>query len=288
VARYEFLRNELKNQVQFSLKMKLMPLHELEKKKEILQSSVKIMTQQKEEFESIMNGKIKSLQQYVHNTVNKEGKLLAETVNEQIGEISNLDEDNYSDINEKLKILILTKLETMKGLLEERTKSSFKDLLMQTAGRSENFLHELSANMDAYLGMDFKLISEKFDLDVYTSFYLTVSSSGDVKGLKFPGLNKLLPATVRKKQLIKKLKDHYNEIVVTDTAAIGYDLQYKIQESFRKFNYDLNNMLRELLDNLQNKIEDTIASKKINEQASESELKALNETIEQINSLAVK
>ena len=133
---------------------------------------------------------------------------------------------------------------------------------------------------------NFRLISDKFDLDIYTSFYLTVGSSSDVETLKLPFSNRLLPPSVRKKKLIKRLKDHYNKIIITDTAAIGYDLQYKIQESFRKFNYELNNMLQELLDNLQNKIEDSISSKKINEQASEVEIKKLHKTIEQLDLLA--
>jgi uncharacterized membrane protein YgaE (UPF0421/DUF939 family) len=134
--------------------------------------------------------------------------------------------------------------------------------------------------------MDFKLISEKFDLEVYTSFYLTVSSSGDLQTWKPTGFNKLLPTSVRKRHLIKKLENQYKEIIITDTAAIGYDLQYKIQESFRKFNYDLNNRLEELLENLRTKIDDTIASKKLNEQASEEEIRKLHQTIKEIDLLA--
>ncbi len=288
LSRYEFLRNELKNQVQFILKMKLMPLDELEQKKDILLASVKIMSQQKEEFESIMEGKIKSLQQNIQQAVNEEGKLLANTVNQQINDIPNPDEKSYSDLNEKLKVTLLNRLNFMKESLEVRTKESFKDLLIQTAGKSENFFHELATNMDAYLGMDFRLISEKFDLDIYTSFYLTVSSSSDVESLKLPVFHKFLPSSIRKKKLIKRFKDHYNRIIVTDTAAIGYDLHYKIQESFRKFNYELKNMLEELLENLQNKIEESISSKKINQQASEAEIKILNETIENLDLLAEK
>ncbi|MEO8932695.1 MAG: hypothetical protein ABI295_00175, partial [Xanthomarina sp.] len=287
IKRYEFLRNELKNEIQLILKLKLMPLDELEEKKNMLQSSVKIMTQQKEEFESIMDGKIKSLQTYIRQTINEEAHLLTEMVNGQINEISNPDEQHILRLTETLKSLLFTKLETIKGSLEEKTKESFKDLLIQTAGKSESFLHELSTNLDTYLGMDFKLISEKFDLDVYTSFYLTVSSSTHSQTWKSSVLNKLLPNQVRKKRVIKKLQDHYKNIIIRDSAAIGYDLQYKVQESFRKFNYDLNNRLKELLENLRTKIEDTIASKKRNEQASEEEIKKLHQKINQIESLAV-
>ena len=285
--RYEFLRHLLKNKIQFNLQMTLMPLHELEDKKNILQSSVEIMTQQKEEFESIMNGKVKSLQKHIHQTINKEAQLLIEMVNRQINEISDPDEQPILRLNETLKNLLLTKFETIKGSLEETTKESFKDLLIQTSGKSESFLHELSTNLDTYLGLDFKLISEKFDLDVYTSFYLTVSSSNNLHPWKSSGLNKLLPARIRKNRLIKKLQDHYKKIIIRDISAIGYDLQYKVQESFRKFNYDLNNRLKELLKNLGTKINDTIASKKRNEQASDEEIKELYQTIDKIDSLAV-
>ena len=287
IKRYEFLRNELKNEIQFILKLKLMPLNELEEKKNILQSSVKIMTQQKEEFESIMEGKIKSLQRYIRQTINEEAHLLNELVNHQISEISNPDEQHILLLNEKLKSLLLTKLETIKESLEEKTKESFKDLLIQTAGKSESFLHELSTNLDTYLGMDFKLISEKFDLDVYTSFYLTVNSSMNSQTWKSPIFHKLLPASLRKNRSIKKLQHYYKKTIIRDTAAIGYDLQYRVQESFRKFNYDLNNRLKELLENLGNKIDDTLASKRRNEQASEEEIKKLQQKINEIASLAV-
>lgn len=283
--RFGFLRNQLKNELQFLLKMMMMPLKELEEKKNILQSSVEIMTQQKEEFESVMNGKIKSLQQYIHQAMNDEGKLLTEAVNEQISHISKFVEKDINDLTKEIDALITNKLETIKASLEEKTKESFKNLLMQSAGRSENFLHELSTNLNTYLGYEFELISEKFDLDVYTSFYLTVNSSRPTGASEFSIFNKLLPAGLRKKQLIKKLEEHYHEIIVTDTASIGYDLQYKIQESFRKFNYDLNNRLKELLSNLQQKIEDTIASKKINEEASEAEINRVTESIGHINNL---
>ena len=285
--RYEFLRNGLKNEIQFILKMTLMPLNELEEKKNMLQSSVKIMTQQKEEFESIMDGKIKSLQKYIRQTINEEAQLLTETVNQQINEISNTEEQHILRLNETLKSLLFTKLETIKETLEEKTKDSFKDLLIQTAGKSESFLNELSNNLDTYLGMDFNLISEKFDLDIYTSFYLTVRTSTNSQTWQSPILHRFLPAYIRKKYLKKKLQDQYKEIIIRDTSSIGYDLQYKIQESFRKFNYDLNSQLKELLENLRTKIDDTIASKKRNEQASEEEIKKLQEKINEIELLAI-
>ena len=103
--RYEFLRNELKNEIRLILKLKLMPLNELEEKKNILQSSVKIMTQDKEEFESIMEGKIKSLQKYIHQVINEQAHLLIEAVNLQINEISNSNKQSYSIWNEELKRL---------------------------------------------------------------------------------------------------------------------------------------------------------------------------------------
>lgn len=287
IKRYEFLRHGLENEIQFILKMMLMPLDELEEKKNMLQSSVEIMTQQKEEFESIMNGKVKSLQKHIHQTINEEAYHLIATVNREISAFPITDDSSFSVLNKKLKSLLLAKLETVKGLLEEKTKESFKDLLIQTAGRSESFLHELSTNLDTYLGLDFKLISEKFDLDVYTAFYLTVSSSSDSQTWKSSSLSKLLPAQIRKRRFIKNLQDHYKKIIIRDTAAIGYDLQYKVQESFRKFNYDLNKSLRELLENLETKINDTIASKKQNEKASEKEINKLHQTITDIASLAV-
>ncbi len=111
------------------------------------------------------------------------------------------------------------------------------------------------------MGINFENIAEKFDLDVYTAFYLTLDSGKppvvSQKGLLF----KLLPISAQKKKMFRQLQEHYNEIIVRNVASIIYDLQYKIQESFRKFNYDLNNKLKELLDNINKLLSDIIEAR---------------------------
>lgn len=123
------------------------------------------------------------------------------------------------------------------------------------------------------------MIADRFDLDVYTSFYLTVQSSVGTIHSGNPVLNSLLPVSFRRKHLQNKLKKHYGELITRNSASIGYDLTYKIQESFRKFNYGLNHRLQELLDSIKEVIAHTIGQKNNAESLIEVEIEDLKEKL---------
>ncbi len=234
LKRYGSLRNELKNEIQLTLELKLMPLDELEEKMDILQSSVRIMTREKEEFDSIMNGKVRSLQKHIHQKMNEEVHLLSGMVERRVSEIPSADEHHFARLNEELRNFVLAGFETIKVSLEEKVKGNFKDLLIQTAGRSEGFLDELSKNLDTYLGIRFESISDEFDLDVYTSFYLTVNSAAYSKAWRSPALNRVLPERIRKRRSIKKLRDQYIGTIIRDTLNTKHGVMSACKRNLKR------------------------------------------------------
>jgi hypothetical protein len=112
---------------------------------------------------------------------------------------------------------------------------------------------------------------------VYTAFYLSLDSGLGAIRPDRSVLGRLLPASARRKQLINQLKEHYNNLIIRNGASIAYDLTYKIQESFRKFNYDLNNRLKELLESIRTIITDTIGKKQEAETVIADEIRDLKE-----------
>jgi hypothetical protein len=101
-------------------------------------------------------------------------------------------------------------------------------------------------------------------------------------------LNRLLPSSFRRKQLLNKLRKHYSDLIVRNSASIAYDLTYKIQESFRKFNYDLNNRFVELLESIQEIIEHTIQQKNKAEDLIDQDVKDLKEKIMKMASIKME
>lgn len=106
-----------------------------------------------------------------------------------------------------------------------------------------------------------ELISEQFDLNVYTSFYLSLDSGLPPLQKVHSFFDKLFPASYQRRKLYTRWQNHYKEIIIRNAASIVYDLSYKIQESFRKFNYDLKMKMNNVLRSMEKSIGDVIENK---------------------------
>jgi GTP-binding protein EngB required for normal cell division len=270
-------------QLQFKVDAYLMPLQELENKSNQLTSSIQLMNDQKDEFESIITGKIKLLRQSIDEAVNAESIQLEKYVNEKTSTIETLQSDSLKAKQNEIDELILRCFNEVKSQWEQKAKEHFKNLLQQYSTRSQSFFSELSGQFSSYFGQNVDIISEQFDLNAYTSFYLSLDSGLPPLRLSKSIFSGLLPPSVQKRKLQKKWQEHYKEVIIRNTAAIIYDLSYKIQESFRKFNYDLNEKMKQLLSNMQKSIDDIIAGKAREEADKDAVFKDLTNRLEQLN-----
>ena len=75
------------------------------------------------------------------------------------------------------------------------------------------------------------------------------------------------------------MKNHYNEFITRNTDSIIYDLTYRIQESFRKFNYDLNAKMHVVLGSMENNIKEVIINKTKTELQNEVVVNEINSRI---------
>lgn len=273
-------------QIQLKRDAFLMPLNELEAKQSELHASIQLMNGQKDEFESIINGKVKLLQQMIHESVNDASKKLRNEVYVKIDTLveNNLSAEENTRALQQLNDFILNEFNALKTEWEQKAKEHFKNLLSQYSQRSQSFLNELAKNLTALLNFSFELIADQFDLNIYSSFYLTLDS-GVSPVYNQNTLMKTLFPKAAKKNLQTKWQQHYNEIIVRNTSAIIYDLQYKIQESFRRFNYDLNNRLDELLNNINKILQDTQTERLSKGQAVEDTITRLNDKLQALQEL---
>lgn len=266
VRQYQSLKNQLTSFLQLRLDSLRMPLHELERRQDQFRSSLSLLQEQKEEFQNITNGKIKNIDHYIHISVNnirkeidKEIDLKLETV--LLGKSIGADKKAIYHLQKEINQLVISRFITIKGKMETETKEHFHNLLQQYVSRSQSFLNELAKNLSALMGLDFELIVQKFDLNVYTSFYLTLEGGEQPIDFSNNIMNKFLSKAKKEKNTLRRIKEHFHAVINTNTASVIYDLQYKIQESFRKFNYDLNNHLGELIDSIENILKEIIQKK---------------------------
>lgn len=281
VKQYGWLHMQLQMLVQLKLDTLRMPLEELEQKQAKLNNSILLMQQQKAEFESIINGKVHLLQEQIHSMVSSESKLVRSTVYKRLEESSyNIpDTEELNSIQTELNKFILNHFYSLKNKLEEATREQFKNLLQQYSNRSQSFLNLLANHLSTLMGISFEMIAGQFDLNTYTSFYLSLDSGLGTIAASRSFWNKLIPASIRRKSILRKLRENYNAIIIRNASSIGYDLEYKIQESFRKFNYDLNNRLTDLLETIGGIVRTTVELKNRKSYLLESEIEGLNKDL---------
>jgi hypothetical protein len=126
------------------------------------------------------------------------------------------------------------------------------------------------------------LLAEQFDLNAYTPFYLGLDSGLSAVDNPLTFFDRLFSFSFQQKKIQAKLKKHYEEIIVRNTASIMYDLNYKIQESFRRFNYDLHGRVNDVLINMEENIKEVIANKTKTELQNEEVIKDINNRLSEL------
>ena len=234
------------------------------------------MNERKDEFESIIAGKIKRLQKDIDEDLNNKRNALRLEINAIIDEIPDIKTETLTASRTRLDDLIRESFENIKAEWELKTREHFRELLEQYSQRSQSFLNELSAHLSGYLNQNINLFSEQFDLSAYTAFYIKLDKGLREVNQPLSLFDKILPLSFQLKKLRSKWQNHYNELITKNTASVIYDLTYRIQESFRKFNYDLNAKMHLILGSMENNIKEVIRNKTKTESQNEDVVNEIN------------
>ncbi|MES1249434.1 MAG: hypothetical protein ABUL46_02050, partial [Chitinophaga rupis] len=76
--------------------------------------------------------------------------------------------------------------------------------------------------------------------------------------------------------------------VVQNASSVIYDLQYRIQESLRKFSKDLESRLEDLVDNMDRLITAALATKKSHQELVETEIRDVEGRLEQLQKMTIE
>lgn len=285
---YRMLYNQISMQLRLQQETLLMPLHELEQKQQQLQQSMSLMQSRQEEFESLVNSRIRYIRQQVDETIQSLTQQLRRQLQEKYLQQSSsvwkaMQHQGFQSFQEQQTHQLIEAFQRVKSQLEQTTREQFSELLETYASRSQTFLHELTQHLKSLLGVDFHLIADQFDLNVYTAFYFDYGKGLSAAYIPPPFWIKWMPASWAIRQYLKKLYHHYQQLLTTNASAIIYDLQYKIQESFRKFQYDLHAHLELLLNRIQQIIDDTLKHRREHSSQVQQRLSAIEKRLHELS-----
>jgi len=273
--------------INIQLKALLTPIEKLNEDYIEFLNSLQIMKKDKGDFEILINGKIKQLQGYVT-------KELYEFANELYHGFCNDIDENTSDLMDNIKSggidsiykkyfrKIEQSYEPLKLKLENEIVEKFHNILIEYSHGSNRFLNELVKNFSNASLFEFKDLVETFDLKIITVFYFLFDKGYNPFYLSNRFLRKFALQIFRK-EIIKSIKESFKRNIDMSTGRINYDINYKIQESFRKFSFDFNNKIEDTLNTLGNIISDTISKKEQTEDSISPQVEYLSERLEKLS-----
>lgn len=295
-------KNQLNNLIlktdaflKIKLKTLLTPIDELNADYDKVHYSLEIMHKEKDDFEILIQGKIKNLQEYVTSTLydfaDNLFKYYSDELNKNLsGLIDDLRIHGSKIINDKYFTSIEQSYEPLKEKLEKEIIERFHNILYEYSQGSNSFLNELFKIFSGQLLFNFQEVVDKFDLKIFTVFYFYFENNYKPVYLKIKLFRNTILRMFRKK-INSKVKEVLKQNIDMNTGRINYDINYKIQESFRNFSINLNNKITETLNLLLNIIQDTIHKKKETETSISEDEKFLTQQINkfsEINNTLIK
>lgn len=243
-----------------------LPVHELEKKRESMQHSIDYLASGKEDFDAVVKNRIQLLIVNVTEQTEQKRKDLNRFYYNLLIENSSqtwlkLKEVDVNDFSSELAKQIIKEFDDLKTLLEQSVKEEFSNILLQYSTLSQSFFHEIIKQMNEVLGIHIEGIISSFDLEVYTSFYFKTDIKYSIRSVRKNIFYKILSGKVVKSMILRQIYTNCKELINPNAGRMRGDIEYKINESYRKFKYHFDQKLYDLLQSLKSMIEDNISTK---------------------------
>lgn len=284
---FNSLLKKTETMLNIQLKALLTPIDKLNEDYKTFRKSMDIMKRDKGDFEILVNGKIKQLQEYVTESLYDFAGNMLKRFSMEIDASRNelfdkLETGGIGLVHDDYIKEIESAYETVKVKLENEIVERFRKILTEYSQGSNRFLNELANNFTEHSLFDFRELIGTFDLNVLTSFYFRFDKNYNPSYLARKLLKKAAFIFIPKK-ITKNIKEDLKRNIDMNTGRINYDINYKIQESFRKFNSILNEKLDETLNMLDNIISETIKNKSKTEDMISGRIKYISEGLEKLS-----
>ncbi len=267
-----------------------MPLNELEKKRESMQKSIEYLSGGKVDFDAVVINRVQQLIKKVTDITENKRKELEEQINNTLIVNSReawkkIIETDANSFSKMLSDKIIIEYENLKNELEESVKEEFRNILLLYSTISQSFIQEIVKQMKEVLGINIEGIISTFDMDVYSSFYFKTETNYNVPSIKKNIFYKILPEFIIKRKIIKQIYRNCIELINPNAGKMRSDLDYKISESYRKFKYNFDQKLFDLLHSLKKLIDESIEFKSSINQDIEFTLKTIKLEMDSIENI---
>lgn len=281
------LKQQVNNMLKLELDALLTPVNTLEEQLATFRASQELLVKGTSEFNQLLQFKVKEIDGMVHEAIIRESKELKTLITTHLhqhypaGQPSRAQKETLKG---DLDNLVFDHYSLAKKTMEVKIKQLFGKVLDDFNQRSRSFLNELVKQLSFLMHIDLDKLTDKFDLNVYTSFYLTLnmehSPVNDQSWYFF-----LLSQSDQRSRSIQSWIKHYDELLIINNAAVIYDLQYKAQEALRQFIYDLNGHFSGVVEQIERTIAQALDQKQASSEAAEQSINRIKGLLQEVADL---
>jgi len=276
--------------VRFRIDSLRTPATDLEKKLERFRYLLSVMKTEKNDFDILMDGRTKQLQAFVSEKVNQIGNNLVKELETDFAErkeefLRRLKNENLTAFQEEYIKILRERFDKLKEDLEIYVVEEFKKILRKYGSGANKFMSELLNSLGDMFDYNIAGLSERFDLNVFTSFYYNFETEPALLGLNSDIIRSKMPSFIIEKLVLNKLLDILTAKINSNCSRVIYDITYRIQESFIKFKFDINDKHDRILDDLEKVLNATLQKKQLAEKDIENEAKQFVESLSRLENI---
>ena len=283
--------NSILNQVNLFLEVQLQtlktPIDKLQQQYSEFENSLKTMYESKDDFDILILGKVKQLQDYVTETIYDYGKKLYNSIEQKVSiniydYLEEIKKNGIIELQEQLFNYIEKSFDPLKEKLENEVIEKFQNILKDYSKGSNRFINELVKNLSELGTIHFEELISTFNLQIATCFYYSFQTAKLPSIFRYRFIRKITPNNFLAKVILNLLKENIMRNIDMNCGRINYDIRYKIQESFREFKYTLNKEIENIINLMRQIIKKTIEQKLYAEKEVENNIKNLTEKLKNL------
>jgi hypothetical protein len=265
-----------------------MPLKMIEKKQAELKKSAEVLFETRHEFDILVKGQ---LDRIIERHMIKTEELLHDLSRQMKQKVTSafnlpnvINNKTIIELSKAFSDEFFSNLNQIKSSTEQAIVDEFNLLLLKYQARPDTFLNEFSRLLNELFGLSFDILSDRFDLNVYTSFYFLKFVDGQSMEPKLPAIYRFFPEKLRQLKYQSILKKNAEILIEINKGRMIPDISYKVNESFKKFKAEEEKQVELVYQRINKLLDEAIEKKAGSNIEIEQELRNLTRKIEILKS----
>jgi len=252
--RIQNLLSKANFQLELELKAAQMPLMELETKIEEFEKQIAQLLREREEFAYLMQGEVKSLEGWIDMQLERfstaEKASLKEALSLWASERSSSSFDTFfRPLEEQIEKRIVEDFERFRTQFEPMLMERYEAITTRYVEKTNQFIESILKLSQGLFAASVQPIVSIEPIRWQQRFYYSIKHEALFLEFDFLKMfSTLLPRSIVRRWSLKRLLTSVEEKVRPVCNGLKYEYSYSLQESYRKFQSELNQQIDEIID----------------------------------------